>query len=132
MLCVQAWKVVRNGNAPEAVSGIAPKPSQRYRGSDRARRLEEAKQERSRRREEKQRAGESTHLEVGRYPSSSSALSRLGTGQTGQQHYLHNLELQVTFEKDESSAGWRHLCGVQISMHWPAQINDMVDCSLDY
>ena len=100
MLYVQAWGLIENGSAPQAVSGTAPQPSQRYRGPDRARRFEEAKQERSKRREEKQRANGSANLAVRRYASRSSALVRLGIGQDGQQLCLHEFELQVTSEED--------------------------------
>ena len=124
-LCVQAWGLVQNGSAPQAVSGTVTKPSQRYRGPARARRLEEAKQERSRRREEEGRATESTNLAVGHCSNTSSALGRSGIGQTWQQHHLHDLQLQVNLEEDKPSTVSGCPCSVQISMNRPAEIAEM-------
>ncbi|CAK0757182.1 hypothetical protein CVIRNUC_002519 [Coccomyxa viridis] len=86
----EAWGLVQNGSAPQAVSGTVTKPSQRYRGPDRARRLEEAKQERSRRREEKGRATESTNFAASIGSEQAQAAGSVPTeADERKQHNLH-------------------------------------------
>ena len=59
--------MIQISSAQQAVSGTTAQSPQRYMGSDRARRLEEAKQERSKRQEKKQKADGSATPAVGRH-----------------------------------------------------------------